>query len=165
MGGCEERVTVLIMRASRVLSILAPSIAAPPVRVGSASRCRPACDAHRCEISGGLTEVFQLWRVPELSRPSGKRIGQGFSPIRLGHLGEQSLRVEVAVGTFPGSRALRARHRCSRANPRSDGARRSQEIARSALASGERDRRGWPNASPPQEDTKPKPFPGWEAGR
>ncbi|HEX9134365.1 MAG TPA: hypothetical protein VF844_18905 [Ktedonobacteraceae bacterium] len=49
---------------------------------------------------GGLTEVFLLWHPPEQRCPSCKSIGQGFSPIRLGQLGEQPFRVEVAVGAF-----------------------------------------------------------------
>src|SRR5579863_10283497 len=54
------------------------------------------------DVEGGrLAEMFLCWRMPELSRPHCQRISQGFSQIRLGHLGEQPLHVEVAVGPFP----------------------------------------------------------------
>jgi hypothetical protein len=49
-------------------------------------------------VGGGITGGLLLRRVPELSCPSRQRIGQGFSLIRPGHLREQPLRVEVAVG-------------------------------------------------------------------
>ncbi len=39
--------------------------------------------------------------MPQLSRPSSQRVGQGFSLIRLGHQGKQPLHVEVAIGPLP----------------------------------------------------------------
>src|SRR5260370_41169620 len=52
-------------------------------------------------VGGALAKGFRRCWEPEMSRPRSKRIGQGFSLIRLGHQGEQSLRVEIAVGPFP----------------------------------------------------------------
>lgn len=52
---------------------------------------------------GGLAKGFLYWRMPQSSRPSSKYIGQEFGQIRLGHQGEQSLRVEVAVGPLSAS--------------------------------------------------------------
>jgi hypothetical protein len=116
-------------------------------------------------VGGRLVEVPLCWRMPKLCRPSGKRIAQEFSLICLGHQGEQPLRVEVAVGPFPGSRAGRVHRRCSRANPRSDGVRRPQETAASAPASEGKRKSGGLSASPPHQDTKTRLLPAWKVGR
>lgn len=55
-----------------------------------------AIDGVGCVLAKG----FRRWWEPEMSRPGSKRIGQGFSLMRLGHQAEQSLRVEIAVGPF-----------------------------------------------------------------
>jgi len=52
VGGCQKRATMHTLRASRVLGILAPSIAAQPVRMGSAPRCKRGGSAHRWRRRG-----------------------------------------------------------------------------------------------------------------
>src|ERR1051326_6702700 len=99
VGGCEERVTVLIMQQDECST--SQHRRQPPHQSSRDQRL----GVHRLAMSidvegGGLAKGFLYWRMPQLSRPSSKHIGQRFSLIRLGHLREQPLGVAVAVGSF-----------------------------------------------------------------